>query len=240
MRPSRVGHFRTRLHETEDVVDEEEHVLVLDVAEVLGHGQRRQGHAQTHAGRLVHLAVDQGGLVDDARLRHLDPQVVALAGALTHAGEHGHAAVLLGHTMDHLLDDDRLAHAGSAEQTDLASLHVGLEQVDDLDAGLEHLGSRFQVIEGGGVGGSPSSRRLLDRVGVERVPRHVEHVTQDGIADRDGDAPAQVGDRRSPDQSVGLLEADAAHPALSDLLGDFRRDSVRLTVEVDGRSPRHD
>ena len=50
------GHLGAGLHEAEDVVDEQQHVLALHVAEVLGHGERRQGDAQAHAGRLVHLA----------------------------------------------------------------------------------------------------------------------------------------------------------------------------------------
>ena len=33
------GHFRTRLGEAEDVVDEEQHVLAFLVAEILGHRQ---------------------------------------------------------------------------------------------------------------------------------------------------------------------------------------------------------
>ena len=78
-------HFRARLDEAEDVVDEEEHVLAHDVAEVLRHGERRQTHAQTGARRLVHLAEHHGRLVDDARLGHLQVEVVALAGALAHA-----------------------------------------------------------------------------------------------------------------------------------------------------------
>ena len=77
--------------------------------------------------------------LDDARLGHLDPEVVALAGALAHAGEHREAAVLLGDVVDEFHDDDGLAHAGAAEQADLAALQEGLDQVDDLDAGLEHL-----------------------------------------------------------------------------------------------------
>ena len=39
-----------------DVIDEEQHVLVLDIAEVLGHGEAGKGDAQTHGGQLVHLA----------------------------------------------------------------------------------------------------------------------------------------------------------------------------------------
>ena len=42
---------------------------------------------------------------------------------------------------------DGLAHAGAAEEADLAALHVGLEQVDDLDAGLEHLRPGLELVE---------------------------------------------------------------------------------------------
>ena len=78
---------------------------------------------------------------------HLQEQVVALAGALPHAGEHRHAAVLLGLPADHLLDDHGLAHARAAEHADLAALHVGLEQVDHLDAGLEHDRLGLELVE---------------------------------------------------------------------------------------------
>ena len=140
-------HLGARLHEAEDVVDEEQHVLVLHVAEVLGDGERRQRDPQAHARRLVHLAVDERGLLDDARLLHLEPEVGALTGALAHAGEHRHTTVLGGDPLDHLLDEHGLAHAGAAEEADLAALHVGLEQVDDLDAGLEHQRLRLELVE---------------------------------------------------------------------------------------------
>ena len=56
------GHFGTGLGETENVVDEEQHVLVLLVAEILGHRERGEGDAHTGARRLVHLAVNEGDL----------------------------------------------------------------------------------------------------------------------------------------------------------------------------------
>ena len=87
-------HFGAGLREAEDVVDEEQRVGAGLVAEVLGHGQRREGDAEAGAGRLVHLAEDHDGLVDDALagvadlgLLHFQPEVVALAGALADAGE---------------------------------------------------------------------------------------------------------------------------------------------------------
>ena len=53
------GHFGAGLRETENVVDEQQHVLVFFVAEIFGHGEAGQRDAQTRAGRLVHLAVHQ-------------------------------------------------------------------------------------------------------------------------------------------------------------------------------------
>ena len=138
--------FRPGLREAEDVVDEEEHVLLLGVAEVLGDGQAGQADAQTRAGRLGHLAIDQRCLRlrriaghDDAGLGEFEPEVVAFAGPFADAGENREAAVLFGDVVDQLHDQNGLADARAAEQAGLAALGVRLEQVDDLDAGLEHL-----------------------------------------------------------------------------------------------------
>jgi len=54
------GHLGTGLGKAEDVVNKEQHVLVLLVAEVFSHGQAGKGHAQTRPGRLVHLAINKG------------------------------------------------------------------------------------------------------------------------------------------------------------------------------------
>ena len=53
------GHFRTRLRETEHVIHEQEHVLVLFVAEIFRHGKRGKRHAQTRAGGFVHLTINE-------------------------------------------------------------------------------------------------------------------------------------------------------------------------------------
>ena len=53
------GDLGAGLGEAEDVVDEEEHVLALLVAEVLGDGERGEADAGARAGRLVHLPVHQ-------------------------------------------------------------------------------------------------------------------------------------------------------------------------------------
>ena len=45
----------------------------------------------------------------------------------------------LGNVVDKLHDEHRLAHAGTAEEANLAALHVWLQQVYHLDARGEHL-----------------------------------------------------------------------------------------------------
>ena len=135
--------------------------------------------AQARAGRLVHLAEGHHRLGDDARLGHLVEQVVALAGALADAGEHGVAAVLLGDVADELLDDDRLAHAGAAEDADLAALGEGRDEVDDLDARLEHLGRGGLVLERGRRAVDGVARLRLDgALAVDGLAEHVEHAAQ--------------------------------------------------------------
>ncbi len=62
-------------------------------------------------------------------------EVVALSRALTDTGEHGVAAVGLRDVVDQFHDENGLTDAGAAEQADLATLGIGREQVDDLDAG---------------------------------------------------------------------------------------------------------
>src|ERR1019366_4014395 len=207
--------------------------LVLHVAEVLGHGEGGQRHPEAPPRGLVHLAVDQGGLLDDARLLHLDPQVGALSGALPHPGEDRDAAVLEGDPVDHLLDEHGLAHTGAAEQADLATLHVGLEQVDDLDARLEHDGPGLQGVEvGGGPVDLPVVLRLPDRVGVERLAQHVEHVAEHGVTDGHLQATPEVAHHCTAGQAVGGLQADAADPAVTDLLGHLGRDDVLVALEL--------
>ena len=149
-------HFGARLGEAEDVVDEEQHVLAL-VAEVLGDGEAGQRDAGAGARRLVHLAEHQRALGTGGRavvlmrvlvhagFDHFVIEIVALAGALADAGEHRIAAMRLGDVVDQFLDQHRLAHAGAAEQADLAAARIGGDQVDDLDAGDEDLRFRRLV-----------------------------------------------------------------------------------------------
>jgi hypothetical protein len=104
--------------------------------------------------------------------------------------------VLERHVVDQLLDQDRLAHAGAAEEPDLAAAHVGRDQVDHLDAGLEDLGRRRQRLEARRIAvdrpalGSLRRRRLV----VDRIAEDVPDAAECRLADGDGDRLSRVDD----------------------------------------------
>ena len=144
-------HLGTGLGETEDVVDEEQHILTLLVTEVLGDGQTSQGDTGTGSRGLVHLTEDQGDLglaveLNDGGLLHFVVQIVTLTGTLADTGEDGVTTVSLGDVVDKLLNEDGLADTGTTEQTNLSTTGVGGEQVDDLDTGDENL-SRGRLLD---------------------------------------------------------------------------------------------
>ena len=189
-------------------------------------------HPQTRSGRLGHLAVDQRGLgflrlldVDHARLLHFEPEVVALTGALAHAGEHGEAAVLQRHVVDELHDDDGLADAGAAEQADLAALQEGLDQVDDLDAGLEHLHRGGLLVEGRRLAMDGQALGCVHRSQlVHGLADDVEHATEGALAYGNGNRAAEIDGLHAANHAVGGLHGDAAHAAFAELLLDFEDD----------------
>lgn len=99
-------HLRTGLGETENVVNEEQHVLTLLVTEVLGNGQTGKGDTGTGTGGLVHLSEHQCDLgftleLNDTSLLHFVVQIVTLTSTLTNTSEDGVTTVGLGNVVLH-------------------------------------------------------------------------------------------------------------------------------------------
>lgn len=74
---------RRTLGESENVVDEEKHVLSLVITEVLSDGEAGEGDTGTGTWGLVHLSENQSGLglvvveLDDTGLDHLVVEICA-------------------------------------------------------------------------------------------------------------------------------------------------------------------
>ena len=167
----------------------------------------------------------------DLRFDEFVIEIVAFAGAFADAGEHRIAAVGLGDVVDQFLNEHRLAHAGAAEQANLAALGVRREQIDDLDAGDEDLRFRRLIDIGGSWLMDRTARLHLDRPGfVHGLADHVHDAPERALADRHRNRFAGVGDLLAAHQALRNVHRDAAHGVLAELLGDFEHELVAVVV----------
>src|SRR5258707_1127373 len=98
----------------------------------------------------------------------------------------------------------RRAPGGSAEEADLAAAQVGLDEVDDLDAGLEHLELDRLLLEAGRVAMDGQALAVLHRPHlVHGLADDVEHAAEGSHADGDGDRPAGVGGPHAAHHAFG-------------------------------------
>ena len=229
------GHLGTGLREAEDIIDEQQHVLILHIAEVLCHGQAGQCHAHTGSRGLVHLAVDQCGLVNNAALGHFAVQVVALAGALANAGKHRVTVVLGGDVIDQLLNQNGLADTGAAEQADLTALGVGADQVNHLDTGLKDLGGGLLLlVAGSGTVDGPVGIRGGGGLVIHRLAQQVEHAPQTLVAYGHLDGLAGVHGICAAHQTIGAAHGNAACHIVAGQLSDLHHQLLAVVVDLNG------
>ena len=134
----------------------------------------------------------------------LGRRTVALAGTLADAGEDGVTTVGLGDVVDELLDEHSLADTGTAKEANLAATGVGGEEVDDLDARLEHLGRGRLVDVLGRVGVDGQVLDGLDRATlVNGLANDVDDAAECARADGDHDGVARVDDLLATDETLG-------------------------------------
>ncbi len=91
------------------------------IPEVFSHGQRSQSHSQADAGRFIHLPVDQNRVFENTGLNHLAVHLSPFTGTLTNACKDRIPLVHMGNRADQLLDNNRLANAGTTKYSRLAT-----------------------------------------------------------------------------------------------------------------------
>ncbi|SIK37742.1 cellobiose phosphorylase [Mycobacteroides abscessus subsp. abscessus] len=130
-------------------------------------------------------------------------EVIAFAGTFTHAGKHRQTCVLLGDVVDQLKHVHGLAHAGAAEQANLAALGERADQVDHLDAGFKQLHRRRQFVECRGLLVNGATLVGRDRTGfVDRTSENVHDAAQRRETDRHGNRCAVGGNRHATTETV--------------------------------------
>merc|ERR1719449_410474 len=234
-------HLGTSLCESEDVVNEEQHILSLLVTEVLGDSQSSQGNTGTGTGGLVHLTVDKGdlgGLVletDDSALNHLKVQIVTLTGPLSHSGENRVTSVSLGDVVNQLHDQHSLADSSTAEETNLTSLGIGGKEVDNLDTSDKDLLLNTHVLELGGV--SVDGLPLVSVNGaplVNGISDHVDDSAESLGSNGNHDGVAGVVDNISSNETLGTVHSNGPDGILSKVLGDLQDELGGPVLDLEG------
>src|SRR5690606_19334861 len=185
-------------------------------------------------------AVDECGLgaftaalLVDAGLDELVVKIVALTGTLADTREHGVTAVRLGDVVDQLLDENRLAHAGAAEQADLAALGVRSQEVENLDARDENFGFRrlLDIFRCGLV--NTAHLRRSDRAGfINRLTNHVDDAAEHFRAHRNADRRSRIPYRLTADQTIGRVHRDAADGVFAQVLCNLKKQTRALIIRL--------
>ena len=167
----------------------------------------------------LHAFFESLAVTDDARLEHLAQQVVALASTFADAREHRKAVVSFGDVVDQLHDQHGLADARPAEQADLSSLGVRLQQVDHLDSGVKHLLHRRQFVELRRLAVNGVGALSVERLhAVDRLAHDVHQAALDLLAHGHRDRPEIRDGLHTAAQPVGTVHRHGTNRILADVL----------------------
>ena len=158
-------------------------------------------------------------------------EVVALPRALADTGEHRITTVRFRDVVDQFHDQNGLADAGTAEQTDLTAFGIWAEQINDLDAGDKNFGFGRLVGQRSGAGRVNRTRRSAgtDRTGfVHWLSNNVHYSTQSFIAHRHCNSLAGICyDSLTADEPLARIHRDCPNGILAKVLRHFEHQTVR-------------
>jgi len=129
--------------------------------------------------------------------------------------------------VDELHNEDSLADSGTAEETDLTTLGVGGQQVDDLDTGHEHLSLGGLIGERGGVTvDGPLDLGVDGTTAINSFTDDVHDTSEGLVTDGDGNRGAEVRDGLATDETISGVEGNATDDVVTQVLGDLEGATV--------------
>jgi peptide chain release factor 1 len=231
-------HLGTGLSESENVVNEEKHILTLLVTEVLSDSKTGKGDTGTGSRGLVHLTENQGDLglaikLNDGGLLHFVVQIVTLTGTLTDTSEDGVTTVSLGDVVDELLNEHSLADTGTTKETNLSTTGVGSKKIDNLDTSDEDLSRGGLLNELGGFGVNRKALVSLDRTTlVNGVTSDVHDTAKSRGADGNSDGSTGIMGSSTSDETLSTVHGNATDDVLTQMLGDLENELLTIVLSL--------
>ena len=144
--------------------------------------------------------------------------------------------MLLGDIVDQFLDEHSLTDTGSSEKTDLSSLKVRFQKVNDLDSCEQHLLRSGQVFELRRFAMNRESTLAVKFLhAVDGISCHIHHTSADLRSDRHSDRPARTDCLHTPPESVSRIHGHCTHSILADMLLHLHKESAAI-IAADGQS----
>jgi hypothetical protein len=164
--------------------------------------------------------------------RHFKPEVVTFTGTLAYTGENGYTGVLNGDVSDELLHRNRLANTCTTEETNLSTLEVWAEEVNNLDTGFENFRLGSEVFECRCI--AVDWRCLLSvcwTTLIDWATENVENTSKGCRSNRNGDWLTRVIGRITADETVRGVHCDTTNEVVAEVLSDFDDQRVAATAQ---------
>ena len=160
-------------------------------------------------------------------------QVVALAGTFANTGKYGITAVSFCDIVNQFHNQNRLADAGTAEQTDFAAFCIRFQQIDNLNAGGQNLSIGRLVHKCG----SRTVNRIVKirfnvTATVNRFADNVHNATQQRRSDRNLNRRIGINDFQTANQTFGLIHGNRTNNVFTQVLSHFQNQLAAVIVTL--------
>ena len=145
--------------------------------------------------------------------------------------EDGETTMCLCDVVDQLLDEHGLSDAGTSKETNLSTLGVRGEEVDDLDAGLEDLCGGRLVDERRRVGMDGGELHALDGTAfVDGLANDVHDSAEGGCSDGDHYRCAGVDNLLATNETLCAVHCDGADRVFTQMGGDLEDETAAMEI----------
>ena len=159
-------------------------------------------------------------------------EVITFPRPLSDTGKHRQAGVLFRDVVDQLKHGNRLAHTGTAEETNLAALGKGTDQVNNLDACFQQVPATGLLFKGRRRSVNRHSFAFADRtLFINGVPQHVHDSTQCRLTNRYADRRVGIRDGETPADTFRGTHGNCSYHAVAQLLLNLECDLVVVNFQ---------
>ena len=141
----------------------------------------------------------------------------------------------LSDVVNQLHDKYSLAYTGTTEETNLTTLLIRSQQIDDLNTSDKHIGSRTLLGEGWGISVDGHEFVGLNRsIIINRLTNNIDDSTKSTTTNGDGNGLSSVNDILASNKTFGGIQSNSSDVVTTKMLGDLEDESRLNTLNLKG------